>query len=171
LVTNPLIHRITFQQAFDQAYLEEKMRDFRILGLLLAAVFSLSFGCAQENNVSTENVQDEVEDLFETDLISSGQFSGKSGHSTTGNASLFYSQEDNVYTVVLDEFLTDNGPSLVVYLSDGTNPGNFVNLGALKSIQGTHRYQISGEDLDIDPRYVLIWCDRFSVNFGDARLE
>ena len=77
----------------------------------------------------------------------------------------------------LEDFRTDNGPDLNVYLSAappdapaGAFDDDFVDLGDLKGNVGSQNYEIpAGLDLD---RYstVAIWCVRFGVVFGAADL-
>ena len=76
-----------------------------------------------------------------------------------------------------EDFRTDNGPDLNVYLS--TAPGDapagdfdddFVDLGDLKGNVGAQNYEIpAGLDLDVYST-VAIWCVRFGVVFGTAEL-
>jgi hypothetical protein len=76
-----------------------------------------------------------------------------------------------------EEFATDNGPDLNVYLSsaplgsdDNAFDDDFVDLGDLRGNIGSQNYEIP-EDVDLD-RYttVVIWCVRFGVAFGAAEL-
>ena len=71
-----------------------------------------------------------------------------------------------------EEFATSNGPDLNVYLVDSStgDVSDFVDLGNLKGNIGDQNYEIPvGTDLS---KYdtVIIWCVRFSANFGDAVL-
>ena len=76
-----------------------------------------------------------------------------------------------------DDFATDNGPDLNVYLhaagpdaSVGDLVADFIDLGDLKGNIGAQNYVIpDGIDLD---RYstVSVWCVRFRVVFGTAEL-
>jgi hypothetical protein len=69
-----------------------------------------------------------------------------------------------------EDFETDNGPDLNVYLRDpGT--GEFVDLGDLKGNVGEQNYEIPA-DVDLERFSVVdIWCVRFGVGFGNARLS
>lgn len=76
-----------------------------------------------------------------------------------------------------EDFATDNGPDLNVYLSTaapdapaGRFDDDFVDLGDLKGNIGPQNYEIP-EGVDLD-RYstVVIWCVRFGVAFGAAEL-
>lgn len=76
-----------------------------------------------------------------------------------------------------DDFATDNGPDLNVYLhtaapdaSVGDLVDDFIDLGDLKGNIGAQNYVVpDGIDLD---RYntVSVWCVRFRVVFGTAEL-
>ena len=74
-----------------------------------------------------------------------------------------------------DDFATDNGPDLNVYLhtagpdaSVDDLVGDFIDLGDLKGNIGAQNFVIPG-DVDLD-RYstVSVWCVRFRVVFGTA---
>ena len=76
-----------------------------------------------------------------------------------------------------EDFATDNGPDLNVYLSTappdapaGEFDDDFVDLGDLKGNIGPQNYEIPF-DVDLE-RYstVVIWCVRFGVAFGAAGL-
>jgi hypothetical protein len=76
-----------------------------------------------------------------------------------------------------EEFSTDNGPDLNVYLAaadadapEGDFDDDFVDLGNLKGNIGDQNYEIPPE-VDLD-RYdtVVVWCVRFSVAFTTADL-
>ena len=76
-----------------------------------------------------------------------------------------------------EDFRTDNGPDLNVYLSAappdaaaGDFDDDFVDLGDLKGNVGSQNYEIPvGLDLD-HYSTVAIWCVRFGVVFGTAEL-
>lgn len=97
-------------------------------------------------------------------------------HPTSGTAKVIQ-LGDGSLVLRLEDFATDNGPALQVYLSTAsTDAGHgdfdddFVHLGALKGNIGNQNYDIpAGTDLD---RYttVVIWCDPFNVAFGAAAL-
>ena len=76
-----------------------------------------------------------------------------------------------------ENFATDNGPDLNVYLSNssadagnGTFDDDFIDLGDLKGNIGPQNYEIP-EDVDLSVYdTVVIWCVRFGVSFGAADL-
>ena len=78
----------------------------------------------------------------------------------------------------LEDFRTDNGPDLNVYLSSaptdapaGDFDDDFVDLGDLKGNIGSQNYEIPPE-IDLNHySTVAIWCVRFGVVFGVAELS
>lgn len=78
-----------------------------------------------------------------------------------------------------EEFETDNGPDLFVYLTRADAAadagafgvdGDFINLGRLKGNVGEQNYEIP-IDVDLSEfSTVVVWCDRFSVAFTAADL-
>lgn len=72
-----------------------------------------------------------------------------------------------------EQFETDNGPDLKVYLVNSAAGGvsDHINLGALKGNIGDQNYEIpAGVDLSVYDT-VLIWCERFASPFGEATLQ
>ena len=104
-----------------------------------------------------------------------GTFSSRN-HPTAGIARLVPLADGSV-VVRLEDFETDNGPDVVVYLSpaagDASNDAlgaDPVFLGELKGNVGNQNYVVpAGTDLG-KARSVVIWCRRFSVPFGVAGL-
>ena len=123
--------------------------------------------CTQEDETPTTPIQDDYEPA-EATLLKEGDFENVA-HIVTGKAKIY--SNSGASTVVLDPFSTEKGPDLYVYLSDDQQASNFVSLGELKSTKGKQSYEIPEEvDLD-DYSYVLIWCQEFSVNFGQAEMK
>ena len=105
----------------------------------------------------------------------SGEFISRS-HPTMGQVEVLGDGTGQRF-LRFEDFRTDNGPDLNVYLSAappdapvGQFTDEFVDLGDLKGNVGSQNYEIP-RDLDLD-RYstVVIWCVRFSVIFGAAEL-
>jgi hypothetical protein len=90
-------------------------------------------------------------------------------HSTSGSVNVY--EENNVRTLVFKNFKTDSGPALRVYLAKGTNISSFVSLGNLISLEGDFFYTLDGSIKIAEFPYVLIWCEQYSVLFGNAKLE
>ena len=105
----------------------------------------------------------------------SGSFIDRS-HPTEGSA-LVLGDGSGQRFLRFEDFRTDNGPDLNVYLSAappdapaGEVDNDFVDLGDLKGNVGSQNYEIPvGLDLD-HYSTVAIWCVRFGVVFGVAEL-
>lgn len=71
----------------------------------------------------------------------------------------------------LEDFKSTNGPDVHLYLSSNQQANDFIDLGRLKANIGNQNYQIP-LDTDFNKyKYVLIWCQPFSVLFGSAQLN
>ena len=90
-------------------------------------------------------------------------------HPTSGTAKVFSGSSGR--TLALQNFRTDAGPDLKIWLATSTSASNYIALGELKSTNGNFNYSIpASADLT---RYnkVLVWCEDFSVLFGHAVLQ
>ncbi|MBP2586693.1 hypothetical protein J3A78_007171 [Streptomyces sp. PvR006] len=101
-------------------------------------------------------------------------------HATTGAVKIVR-LADGSHTLRFEGLETSNGPDLRVRLSDAPvkegragwfvfGEGRYVNLAKLKGNKGDQNYRLPA-DLDWSAyTSVSIWCDRFDVSFGAARL-
>ena len=114
------------------------------------------------------------EPVAESDLKSVTQASGSfesDAHPTSGTA-LVLDDGDSSRFLRFENFKTDNGPDLNVYLVNSRAGGvdDRLDLGDLKGNIGDQNYELPpGADVT---KYdtVVIWCVRFSVAFGRASL-
>lgn len=100
-------------------------------------------------------------------LYASGTFQS-GAHPTSGKALIL---ETNT-TVILrfENFKTDDGPGLYVYLSTDLTANGHIDVGKLKEIEGDFNYEIDpGIDFNTY-KNVLVWCEPFGVLFGHAEL-
>ena len=107
--------------------------------------------------------------------VVAGSFVGRS-HPSSGTVTVITDGSEQRF-LRFEDFETDNGPDLFVYLSTAPVDADasafdddFVDLGTLKGNIGNQNYEIPA-DVDLD-RYttVVIWCRRFAVAFGAAEL-
>ena len=78
---------------------------------------------------------------------------------------------DGSQIVRLEDFRSTNGPDVHLYLAIDKQASDFIDLGRLKANIGNQNYQIP-LDTDFNKyKYVLIWCQPFSVLFGSAQLS
>ena len=108
--------------------------------------------------------------------VALGSFHGVM-HPTQGAATV-YSLGNGNRILRFTSFSTSNGPNVHVYMlaaSDAKDNASarhtsFVDLGPIKGNIGDQNYAL-GPDVDLSKyRTVLLWCKRFSVNFGAAPL-
>ncbi len=109
--------------------------------------------------------------------LAEGSF-GPRAHPAEGTALVLNDGTDQRF-LRFEDFATDNGPDLNVYLtradadasdSDFDREGDYVDLGDLKGNIGPQNYEIPA-DVDLSEfDTVVIWCVRFSVSFGSADL-
>lgn len=99
-------------------------------------------------------------------------------HDTSGTAQILRGPDASL-TLRLEGFETSNGPDLHVWLSDREAGGSWfkydegdrIELGELKANRGNHNYAIPA-DADLAAiQSVVIWCKRFQVAFGSAKLS
>lgn len=92
-----------------------------------------------------------------------------SAHPTSGSFQIFVGNDTT--TFVLENFKTDSAPALNVWLSTDLQRTKYVDLGRLKSNQGTFSYSFKEFDDPGQYKYALIWCVDFAVLFGYAEFE
>jgi hypothetical protein len=69
-----------------------------------------------------------------------------------------------------EDFKSEDGPGLYVYLSVDQGDNDFVDLGKLEGIEGNMNYNVPSGTNIAKYNYVLIWCEPYSVLFGYAIL-
>ena len=149
------------------------------LGLASAALMAwLAFGFFGIQTLFIDKRVSEAAPAFATvsgSTVTQGQFIGRS-HPAEGRA-LVLADGSNRRVLRFEDFRTDNGPDLNVYLSTGPAAGDagsldddFVDLGDLRGNIGPQNYEIpEGVNLERHDT-VVIWCVRFGVAFAAADL-
>ncbi|WP_147109969.1 DM13 domain-containing protein [Tateyamaria sp. syn59] len=105
------------------------------------------------------------------DTVASGTFTGASDHITTGAVDVI-KNADGSHTIVLGaDFSLDGAPDPRVGLGkDGKYNGD-TDSGLLGSLTGAQSFVIpAGVDVS-DFNEVYIWCEKFSVPLGVAKLN
>jgi len=132
----------------------------------------------EDERTPTETpVEDDMpmDDVAEIVIEASGSFIDRS-HPAVGVADVLGDGTGQRF-LRFEDFETDNGPDLNVYLSTadpdapaGEFDDDFIDLGDLKGNVGPQNYEIP-EGVDLS-RYktVVVWCVRFGVAFGAAEL-
>jgi Electron transfer DM13 len=90
-------------------------------------------------------------------------------HTTTGSVKVI----DNAGKkyLVFENFKTDNGPALEVWISKNTGATDAKSLGTLKATSGNFSYELASDQNTSTYNHVLIWCKDFSVLFGHGILQ
>src|ERR1700677_3393293 len=127
-------------------------------------------------NRSVDEAMPAAQSTSSSHLLLSGQFYSIL-HPTAGTATI-YRMGDGTRVLRLTGFSTSNGPDVHVYMvaSDEAKDAatvqqaGFIDLGVIKGNIGDQNYTLNS-DVDLSKyRAVSVWCKRFSVNFGAARL-
>ena len=147
----------------------------------------LAFGWFGVQQLVLDDEVDEAPPTFRADLRDAqpaatpatqtalaGSFVDRS-HPTRGTATVLTAGSERVLR--LEDFATDNGPDLNVYLSSappdapaGAFDDDYVDLGDLKGNVGAQNYVVPAAVDLARYRTVVVWCVRFSVAFGVAPL-
>ena len=142
--------------------------------LLLVALSLFTFSCSSgtgEMDIKSmiETALDETtldESIDSEEGLLMGDF-GSDAHTTSGKCIV----NEEKTTLIFQNFKTDDGPKLLVYLTSEVGSDDFVNLGDLKGINGDYDYVIPSNTNLTKYNIVVIWCIDFSVSFGHAELK
>ena len=132
--------------------------------IIVLALSILAFSC------SKPDVAEDVVVPVDTDqVLATGSFINSSQHSSSGTAKLI-KDKDGKRFLLLENFKTDNGPDLRIYLATTLKADNFTEISS-KLTLGNVRIAVP-DNVDIkSQKFVLIWCKAFSVLFGSAELK
>jgi hypothetical protein len=140
-----------------------------VLLLSVSCLLLVSVSCQEEVGTPTAPVTDTFDTMEDSvKSLKTGTFTGV-GHSVSGTATVY--DDSGKLVVVLDPFSTQNGPDLKLYLSTDQSASQYINLGDLKSTTGKQSYEITGTTDLNQYKFVLVWCQDFSVLFGKAELQ
>ena len=101
-------------------------------------------------------------------LIAQGTFVNEV-HPASGTVRIYRDTLTSKQILSFENFSTDAGPDLRVYLSQDRTTGNFTEVARLIN-SGSFYYEIPVTTTPAQQMTVLIWCKRFSVLFGSAKL-
>jgi len=130
--------------------------------LLFIVLVGLLFSCTKRPDDLNETLPTGAE-LYTATLTSNA-------HPTNGMITIL-EDTSNIKHLVIQNFSTDNGPDLKVYLSTSTSTDNYISLGDLKANSGNFSYTLSNTLDLVTYNHVLIWCEDFSVLFGHGVLN
>lgn len=93
-----------------------------------------------------------------------------SAHPSSGTVKIVKDAANKIYLVV-ENFKTDGGPDLRIWLSSNNNGNPNQEVGLLKAPSGNFSYELDASFNYTSNNRVLIWCKQFSVLFGYAVLQ
>ncbi len=139
-----------------------------LFSLLIVAGCLLANSCKKKENFASTQILNETVNTSAI-LKYKGTFTSGPYGTTIGTAEIYL--QDSIYLLKISNFNTTNGPALHVYLSKESMPINYVDLGSLKSINGSHVYAINGQ-LDFSQyKFISIHCVEYNHLFGSAILN
>lgn len=92
-------------------------------------------------------------------------------HPTSGNVKVVVDKTNATKKYLsFENFKTDAGPDLYIYLAEDKNSTGFISVAKLDKT-GTFTLDIPASANLTKQKYVLVWCKSFTVLFGSAKLE
>ena len=106
----------------------------------------------------------------ESEVLSSGTFTGASDHITTGNTSIIETPAGRL-VVFAEDFSLDGAPDPKVGFGKDGEFDSATTLAPLQSLTGAQVYTVP-DSVDVGAyNEVYVWCERFSVPLGVAQLD
>jgi hypothetical protein len=137
--------------------------------LVIFSISLLSWSCVK-NEELTPVTQTTPPAVVSGTQESLGTFSN-GAHPTTGTVKLVADKTDAKKKYLsFENFKTDAGPDLYVYLAEDKTAKGFTTVMKLDKT-GTFVLDVPANADLSKQKYVLIWCQQFTVLFGSAKLE
>lgn len=137
--------------------------------LLMLSVACMMGACVK-NEMLTPVIQTPTQSVMDGKQEALGTFL-PAVHTVSGSVKLITDKDDAKKRYLsFENFKTDEGPGLYIYLSEDKNAKNFISVAKLTKT-GTFTLEIPAEAVLEKQKYVLVWCQPFSVLFGSAKLE
>lgn len=138
--------------------------------LALIVVICLSIACEKEEakDLIVETPSAGVPSQAKN-ILASGIFQSNV-HTTSGEAKVYQDSSRNRF-LLLENFRTDSGPDLHIYLAEDLALTNFIEVSNRVNTSGTYSVALPAEADLTRHKYVIIWCKRFAVLFGNAELK
>jgi Electron transfer DM13 len=132
--------------------------------VLLAFLILFFAACKKENTPDNAS-----ENLPAGTTLVTGSFVSNA-HTTGGTVKVIQDPAGKRH-LVFENFRTDNGPDLRVWVAPTTTGASYQEIGLLKAVNGNFSYELSTGINYTTHNRVLIWCEDFSVLFGHAVLQ
>ena len=137
-----------------------------LVSVATLGVLGLAYWLLSPLLLTTE--RDDVRPVTTEAVIQQGVFQNAE-HDVRGNVSIIETDEGHILR--FENFETQNGPDLFVYLATDEKATDFVNLGAIQATKGNVNYAIPDYIDTTKYNHVIVWCRAFSINFGYATLQ
>jgi hypothetical protein len=153
-----------------------KLNKLAVLGITSAILIGGLGTTFSRAGVTQTNYNPNLQTVAANNILRSGSFvNTEQDHPTTGTVRII--TENGKRYLDLDEaFSTATGPDVFIILHRrdrvpvNISEQDYVNLAPLKSFKGAQRYAIP-DNLNLDDyQSVAIWCRKFNVTFGYARI-
>ena len=132
----------------------------------LPLILLLFFISCKKANTSAGNAN---ETLPTGTTLAGGSFNSNA-HLSSGTVKVIKDATNKIY-LVFENFKTDNGPDLRVWLSPDNNATTYKEVGLLKAVSGNFYYTLDASFNYTANNHVLLWCKSFAVLFGNAVLQ
>ena len=101
----------------------------------------------------------------------SGTFTGASNHITTGGVSIVKTAGGGAVVILDKDFSLDGAPDPRVGFGKNGKYDGATDLGVLTKIKGLQAYVVPASVNVADYNEVYIWCKKFSVPLGVAKVK
>ncbi len=135
--------------------------------IFLGTILLLLFSFCKKKDTKPKPLN-ELFDASQSTLIKQGSLNSNA-HSVSGTIKLY--KTGGLKTLSFENFSSESGPDLKVYLSTSTGNNDVKELGALKANAGNFYYQFDSSIKTTTYNYVLVWCKQYSVLFGNTKLQ
>ena len=133
-------------------------------------LMTVFFGILLLMTACGKNTPDAVDESLPTGtILVTGTFTSNA-HPTSGTVKIIQDATGKKH-LLFENFRSDNGPRLKVWISPNNNASPYQEIGALKAVTGNFSYELELSANHMTNNRVLIWCEPFSVLFGHAVLQ
>lgn len=104
------------------------------------------------------------------ETLLSGTFAGENDHTTTGKITI---EKDGDRTIVVlhDDFSLDGAPNPTLGFSKAGEFDVKTEFTKLKSLKGEQRYEVPAGIIVNAYDAFTVWCSKFSISLGSAKLK
>jgi hypothetical protein len=103
-------------------------------------------------------------------IAASGTFKGAKGHTTTGSVTVT-EQGSKLVIKLGSNFNLDGAPDPYVSLGNGSRPVKGGTAGVLAKNKGAGTYSVPATAVTKAAKEVVIWCKKYAVPLGVAKLK